>query len=159
MYIVSPMENYNKSNPLVHLAKRKYDQITDDIHKHTKSLVELSICMVLYFLILSVVYFVFDHIVDTWIVWYNLTFIILFIAVYLYRISYYSNDHQGIKTFSELSKKEMSEILIMNNEDIMNCVNLLYELHSAMQVEFTMYKLFSLIIPITTLIDFFAILL
>lgn len=133
-YTETPMQNFNRSNPFIILAKKRYDAIIDEIQNFSKFFIKNNIrtaALLLLSIIWNLVLFYIHKI--------NIAYtieLILFILAYIYinfyfyhRISFYLKEHEIMKKFDELSSLQMNQILTLNNEDILNCLygmNILY---------------------------------
>lgn len=137
-YIQSPMEQFNKNNPFVIIAKKTYDTIIDIIHSWTRDYIKQSITIVILYLISSgiVLYSSLYVKLDIDIIFYNIILLIVNIVnIFSYRkkISYYLYEHPSTIAFDTMSKMEINEILVLNNEQMLECIYGLKELHGELK--------------------------
>lgn len=145
MYIESPMENYNKNNPFIILAKNRYHDIISRIHQFTAyalsgMLTYIIICAI-YLAINIVGYYGFgmkSHIFNC--MWACL-FIIFYFVKFKEKLKYFMRDNEAMQEFEALSSLEMSDILTLNNERVMNNVNQLYSLSGELKAVTEIYKI------------------
>jgi hypothetical protein len=121
------MENFNKNNPFIIIAKKIYDNIVDELHIFSKDCIKafirngilsvIAIILLVYTAIFDKVYFLYGIIVLIGIL--NLLSYNRFIKT----MKYYMSDHQGLQEFSRLSELEVNDILALNNEALLKCIH------------------------------------
>lgn len=140
MYIQSPMEAYNKNNPFVIIAKKRYDIIMDSFSAFSKKAIVIFVAMVI-MLIFHISQVTIMHIKG-----YNITGYLIFISMsiiinislFLYMrimLKRYLQKDEAILEFSRLSELTVNQILTISNEDILRCINLLYNMEGKFSIE------------------------
>lgn len=139
VYIKSPMENYNKSNPFVIMARTKYYEIIDLIQETCSQWICRSIIDGVILVVFSILGVIFTHITHeplTYIVIWIIVFISLYILECIYK--YYTMNkflvnNETMQNYDKLANLEVSEILSINNEQMMMCINELFELSGSLK--------------------------
>ena len=145
------MENFNKSNPFIVISKKKYDSILDDIQLFGKSCIKYSFINILLYLCIFIVSGIYlylnssdiNKIVSVLVI--NIFIIIInIIFIYHYRrkIKYFISEHPNMKEFDRISSLEVNDILALNNEDVLKCLNGLFELHGELKSAREYYSIF-----------------
>lgn len=135
-YHPSPMENFNRKNPIIIMVKRKYIIINNEIQNFSKNIIQCGIYALVstLFSILSclIVHVDFVYYLPLFILW-----ILMGIALYLAikKLKYYSVGHPAINNFSKISDMQMNEILTLNNEEVFNCLIDLSTLYGELSME------------------------
>ena len=139
MYLKSPMENFNKNNPFIIVAKKVYDRLIDEIHLFSREYIRIliingtisliAIGLMVYTFINSLYSSLYLIVAVIMLVG---TIMIMMMNLLIYSkfrkiVKYYMGYHPALIEFSRISKMEVSDILSLNNEDLFNCVNRLYE--------------------------------
>lgn len=156
MYQRSPMENYNKNNPFIVIAKKKYDAIIDGIQSFGRDCIRISVINFIIWLILVclqnyIAFVTANYIIANFVI--SITLAINALTIYRYRkrIEYFISAHPSMQKFDKLSALEVNDILILNNEDILKCVHGLYELHGELKATKDYYDLFLKLYIVTEL--------
>ena len=133
MYQTSPMEKFNKNNPFIIIAKRKYDNITDDIQDFGKDFLLLIFIQSIISLLCTgfCAYLASVTGKDIIITIPLVSALIIIIQSFTWReqAAYFVTLHPAMKEFERLCNLEVNDILVLNNEDIMACIQGLYQLH------------------------------
>lgn len=146
MFHESPMVNFNKNNPFIMIAKRRYDHILDDIQIFGADCIR--------FTIINSIINIIDIGLGIVLIWYNIKYFIpmvvylvanillniLGIILFRRKAKYFMSSHPQMQNFDKISSMEVNVILTMNNEDILKCVNGLYELHGELTATRKYYK-------------------
>ena len=144
-FISNPMSSYNKNNPLVILAKEEYSYIMDTLQGITRSFLIKAIVLItfdLFFIALGVFYFIKTP-EDIFFQFASIGGLVIIISI-LYAIWYrnqvhlYMYTHPSMIAFDKISKLEMGEILMLNNEDLLDCLHKLYRASGGLE-EFSKY--------------------
>lgn len=139
-YDISPMSEFNKSNPLVMLCKREYTNIINDLQNCSKIFLQRMIAIGVLFLFLIAgltVGIVLPNV--PLIIGASLAVLVILVMCLLYylfyrRIAmYYMHDHRGMREFDRISDLELNEILKIGHEEILNCLHGLYELKGGLE--------------------------
>lgn len=127
MYHKSPMENYNKNNPFIIIAKKTYDLIVDRVHAFSKECLKMFIINAILSVIaitLAILYIIFSKCYFLSIV---IGLIVSLNVMSYFRfkrtVRYFMVEHPSIVEFSRLSELEVNNILSLNNEDLLNCIH------------------------------------
>ena len=140
----TPMSQYNKSNPLVILSKKQYSQIMDDIQSMTKKFIQkmiFSLILIGIFGVIELLYGIFAHItVERGFLlgfFFVITLIIGFGYYLRYRtlVDYFLHRHSAMQEFDRISNLELNEILMIGNEEVLECLHNMYELYGEIYVE------------------------
>lgn len=160
MYQTSPMEKFNKSNPFIIIAKKSYDSIIDSLQAFGKDCIKATIVNFLMWAVLttSQIYIITTDIsyIYKGIVIIVVTLLINIFLIYAYRkrIGYFITMHTAMKEFDRLSNLEVNDILALNNEDILKCINNLYTLHGELTATIRYYHVF---LPLYALVQVFTV--
>jgi hypothetical protein len=139
------MENFNKNNPFIIIAKKVYDNIIDLTQDFSKSCIKSSIIVLILYIIIIPFYaynmfinigYIFSISVMIGLLMLNM----FMIYKYKLRIDYFINSSTTMKEFSRLSELEVNDILTLNNEDVLKCVHGLYELRGELKATTKFYK-------------------
>lgn len=145
MYIESPMENYNKNNPFIILAKNRYHDIISRIHQFTayalSGMLTYIIIYAIYLVINIVGYYGFGMKSHVFNCVCACVFILFYYVKFKEKLEYFMRDNEAMQEFEALSSLEMSDILTLNNERVMNNVNQLYSLSGELKAVMEMYKI------------------
>lgn len=145
MYIESPMENYNKNNPFIILAKNRYHDIISQIHQFTahalSGMITYTIICAIYVAINIVGYYGFGMKSYRFNCVWACLFILFYFVKFKEKLKYFMRDNEAMQEFEALSSLEMSDILTLNNERVMNNVNQLYSLSGELKAVMEMYKI------------------
>lgn len=146
MYKTSPMESFNKNNPFIIIAKRKYDNIVDLIQAFSKNCIKGFIINTILCILINIFLVIKTVIIhdNYWLYGISVVFIIgIFLSIYLYRrkIRYFMALHPNMKEFDKISELGVNDILALNNEDVLKCVNGLYELEGELYATKNFYSL------------------
>lgn len=145
MYIESPMENYNKNNPFIILAKNRYHDIISRIHQFTayalSGMLTYVIICAIYLAINIVGYYGFGIKSHSFNCLCACVFILFYFVKFKEKLKYFMRDNEAMQEFEALSSLEMSDILTLNNERVMNNVNQLYSLSGELKAVTEMYKI------------------
>lgn len=134
MYQRSPMENYNKNNPFIIMAKRKYDDIIDTLQLFSKDCIIMSTVALILWIFMMLIQFyiiaknIFFPNIQIKIILVLITNIAIFYS-YIKKIKYFMYKHPSMQEFDRISSLEINDILALNNESILKCINSLYELY------------------------------
>ena len=142
-YNPSPMENFNRKNPLIIIAKKKYDKIVDSIQEFGKNFLR-SLIFSITFTIISMLVMFFLFISKKYDV--SLSIFILLILIYAFfillilrgrrLIAYFLKEHDAMLLFDKVSNMQMNEILTLNNEEILDCIFKLENMKGEMDTKF-----------------------
>ena len=156
VYQTSPMENFNKNNPFIIIAKRTYDTIFDTIQEFGKTCIKATILNVSVWIILVTAYVYLmitkpSEIIGA-ILMIVFTAVVNVVSIYSYRkrIAYFITMHHTMKEFERLSNLQVNDILSLNNEDILKCINGLHSLYGELTATVRYYHL---LMPAYTLIQ------
>ena len=146
-YDVSPMSEFNKSNPLVMLCKKEYINIMDTLQSCSKSFVErvialgvtmlVSIGLLILAIVTGVRWLLYASII--WIC-VGLIFDLLYYLYYRRSVYYYMRQHRGMIEFDRISDMELNEILRIGHEELLVCLHGIYELKGGLDVTVTNIK-------------------
>ena len=150
MYQQTPMVNFNKNNPFIVIAKRKYDQILDSIQLFGSRCIRNMIINIIILLITITLGGIYIYKENTYILIIISVFLLIFfdiLCILLFRrkIKYFMTIHPNMKEFDRVSSAEVNDILTLNNEDVLKCVNGLYELHGELTATIKYYNVAFLI--------------
>ena len=156
MYMKSPMENYNKNNPFIIIAKKTYDTIIDTLHNFTKLYIRNIIIIGLICAIsIGVNIFTFCFTLNYPNIIASVLSIVSFLLLYFgfkRELAYFINGNQAMMSFEKLANLEVNAILTLNNEDILNCVNTLYSLLGEIRACIRYFKYFSVAIIVLNIV-------
>lgn len=147
MYQTSPMENFNKNNPFIIIAKRTYDTIMDTIQEFGKACIKatiLNLSMLLILLGVNIYTMIINPsriILSTITIILTITINVLLVYSYRRRIAYFITRHSTMKEFERLSNLQVNDILALNNEDILRCINGLHSLHGELTATMRYYHI------------------
>ncbi len=134
MYVRSPMEKFNSSNPFIIICKKKYDEIVDllqlFVKKSIKSIIINSIIGLITFIAYwYVLYLTRYNQAKPLIIMIFILIINILSAIWIKnKIVYFLSKHPQMQEFSRISELEINDILALNNEDVLKCSNGLYEI-------------------------------
>lgn len=160
MYQTSPMENFNKNNPFIVISKRKYDKIVDDVHTFSKNCIRWSIIIIAIWLIEASIatFFFINNKIDLFhLITIPLLAIYIIITVFVFRrkIKYFMIIHPNMREFDRISSLEVNNILALNNEDVLNCLHGLFELHGELIATTKYYNMiFNMYLAIEIIVGF-----
>ena len=146
MYIQSPMENFNRNNPFIIIAKKLYDNIIDLVQEFSKDIIQFYIMNGIVW-ILSAILGVTSLVLKTYIPYliFVIGMLVIFIIVanrWTNAIHYFMTDHFAMKEFDRISAMQVNDILTLNNEDILNCVQHMHELRGELVATKKYYIIF-----------------
>ena len=136
------MSQFNKNNPFVILSKELYDDIIDSIQLATRNFIKhmISICgLGVVLLGISTLGEILSSLKLSNLCIMALVAIIIFVCgifmYFRYITSRYMNDHPAMKEFTRISRMELNEIVKIGNEEILQCLHGLYDLHGSLKIE------------------------
>ena len=148
----SPMENYNKNNPLTILTKQVYDTIMDELQQFSKSII-LRLLIMGAISLLFIAYILFIWIDQRQSPKAQLTTLFIYVVaiVYFYswgmdRCAYFLKRHPAMLEFDRMSKLEMSAVAELGVEDLLKCLHGEYELLGGLRSTVGIIKRFGEII-------------
>lgn len=164
MYLKSPMENYNKNNPFIIIAKKAYDSLVDNIQIFGKRCISYTVSILLVWTLFAIVEMYNMYITKSYVIGIIkiASFALINIGmVYNYRkkIEYFISGSPAMQEFSRLSKLEINDILALNNEELLKCVYGLYELRGELKATtryhysyFAIHILLGILVIISTIL-------
>lgn len=156
-YTTTPMENFNRKNPFIILLKKRYDAVNDLLQDTASILIKniifsiISLFIYSIFCINSIIIFNSFIMIIPLIIY--IAIIIPMVLTYINRIQFYMKKHPSMIEFDKLSNLQMNEILILNNEDIMNCLYNMNIMYGEMKMEFQYKKCIIIITDIICVIS------
>lgn len=152
MYQKSPMENFNKNNPFIIIAKKTYDILIDNIHKFSKECIKWNIinAFIALFVFITQIYAIAQQrfILPVFVIIISIFVNICSYICYLKRIKYFIVDHPSIKEFDRISALEVNNILVLNNEDVLKCVHGLYQEYGELLATIKYYRIWFIIVAV-----------
>lgn len=127
------MENYNKSNPFVIMAKNKYYEIIDLIQSISSAWILRGIIEIFYIFLLTAIGLLLHlNYIIGWLLFFGILLALDFANKYL-TIREFLVNNKTMQDYDKLANLEVSEILSVNNEQMMASINSLFELSGSLK--------------------------